>query len=224
MQCLFWLLFSITTTVTSLSLANSDGFFDTQAVTAGTSLIESAGTNNGLGNLASTLDPHGGADDDWNDSVADTSIESNSIAPFMSSIEDCSLDPKHNPRRKQRRQDGFCPSPHTPAILQLQPEGNRKTGTQKGGNINSPINEKKQESNPPTLEANPVPTSDGNPCPSERPYQVCAARFSQVAQFSSGISLENLPWTEGYDLNPGDQKFCRLCKSDSQSQGGNSLS
>lgn len=74
MQCLFWLLFSIITTVTSLSLANSNGFFDTQAVTAGTSLIESAGTNNGLGNLASTLDPHGGADDDWNEPVADSSI------------------------------------------------------------------------------------------------------------------------------------------------------
>lgn len=216
MQCLFWLLLLITTTVTCLSPAISNWFFDTQAVDAGKSL-ESAGTNNGLGNLASTLDPHDGADDDSNQSVADTSIPSNSIAPFMASIDDCSLAPKHNPRRKQRRQDGFCQSPDTSAIHQLQPEGNRKIRTQKGGNINLPTHEKKQDSSSST----PVPTSDdGNPCPPERHYQVCAARFSEVPRFSSSISLVNRPWTEGYDLNPGDQKFCRLCKSASQSQGG----
>lgn len=211
MRCLFWQLFSFIPIITGRSLANSNGFFDTQAVTTGASLIESAGTKNGLGNLASILDPHGGAEDDWNELVADTSIETNSIAPAMASTNDCSLAPSQNPRRKQRRQDGFCQSPDAPGIFQLQPEINRKPGTPKGSNQNSPINGKKQGSYP-------VPTFDRNPCPPDRHYQVCAARFSQVAGFSSGFSLENQPWTEDYELSPGDQKFCRLCKSASQSE------
>lgn len=219
-QCSFWQLFSIMTTVTGLSLADSNGFFDTQAVATEASFIESAGTIDELGNPASTLDPQVGADDDWNEPVADISIKTNLIAPVIASIDDCSLAPKQHSRRKQRRQNGFCQNPDAPGILPLQPESNRKPRKRKGANFNSPTNEKKTDRNPPTLEINPVPTSDQNPCQPERHYQVCAARFFQVAP--SSISLENRPWTEDSDLNPGDQIFCRLCKSASYSE--NSLS
>lgn len=211
MRFLFWQLFSITTIVTGLSLTDSNGLFDAQAFPTGTSSIESAGTNNELSNFASNLDPDGGGSDDWNEPVADTSIESKTGAPAIFSIGDCSLAPiapVQRSRKKQRRENGFCQSPDAPAILQLQPEGNREPRTQENRNINSPRRKKKPNGNLPTPEVKPVPESDEHPCPPERHYQVCAARFSRLGPFS----LENRPWTEGYDSYPGDQEYCRLCE------------
>lgn len=211
MRSLFCQLLSITTIVTGLSLTDSNGLLDVKAFPTETSPIEPAGTNNELSNFASYLDPDGIGSDDWIEPVADTSVESRTGAPAIFSIGDCSLAPVaplQRSRRKQRRGDGFCQSPDAPAILQLQQEGNRKPQTQENRNINSPRKKKEPSGNLPTSERNPVPKSDGNPCPSERHYQVCAARFSRLGP----LWLENRPWTEGYDSTPGDQEFCKLCE------------
>lgn len=211
MRSLFYQLFSITTIVTSLSLTDSNALLDLQAFPTETSPIEPAGTNNELGNFASYLDPDGIGSGDWNEPVADTSVESTTGAPVIFSIGDCSLipvAPLQRSRRKQRRGDGFCQSPDAPAILQLQQEGNRKPHTQENPNSNSPSKKKEPSGNSPTSERNLVPNSDRNPCPPERHYQVCAARFSRLGPFS----LENRPWTEGYDSTPADQEFCKLCE------------
>lgn len=211
MRSLFCQLFSIPTIVTGLSLTDSNGLFDAQAFPTGTSSIEPAGTNNELSYFASNLDPDGGGSDYWNEPVADTSVESTPGAPAIFSIGDCSLAPLaplQRSRRKQRRGGGFCQSPDAPTILHLQQEGNRKPQTQENRNSNSPRKKKNPNDNLPTSEMNLVPKSDGNPCPPERHYQVCAARFSRLGP----LSLENRPWTEGYDSNPGDQEYCRLCE------------
>lgn len=216
MRSLIWQFFSITTIVTGFSLVNSNAFFDSQAVTTGTSSIEFMGTNNELGNLPSTLDLDDGGNDDWNEPIANTSIESKIKAPAIVSIDDCSFAPVQRPRRKQRRDDGFCQVPNAPAMLQPQRAGDRNSPAQNDGNRSLRMNQQKLNSNSPPSQVNTVPKPDRNSCPPGRRYEVCAARFSEI----SPISLENRPWTEGYDLNPGDQEYCRLCEWASKSEGG----
>lgn len=212
MSSLFWQIFSITTILAALSLTDSNGLlFDAQDFPTGISTIEPVGTNNKFGNPASNLDPGGEGSDDWIEPVADISIESTTGAPAIFSIGDCSLAPVaplQRSRRKQRRKNGFCQSPDAPAILQLQPDENKKPRMQQNRNSNTPKKQKTPNGNLPTSELNPVPNSDGNPCPPERNYQVCAARFSRLGP----LSLDNRPWIEGDDSNSGDQEFCRLCE------------
>lgn len=205
MRSLIWQLFSITTIVTGFSLANSNGFFDSQAVTTGASSIEFVGTNNEFGNLPSTLDLDDGANDDWSEPIANTSIESKIRAPVIVSIDDCPFAPVQRLRRKQRRDNGFCQGPNAPAMVQPQQAGNENSPAQNDGNRKLRVNQKELNSNSPPSQVNAVPKPDRNPCPPARHYQVCAARFTEI----SPISIENRPWTEGYDSNPGDQEYCR---------------